>query len=92
MKTRSRTPSVPPDSLAAAMRPGFVPSVTSEPANPIAALLDRWCPKGPMFDNEALEVRLTRALMNANGCVANMALAARGEQPIRPLTDYPQPV
>lgn len=56
----------------------------------LPALINHWCPKGPAFDREDMNVRLVRALMSANACVMQHDLVAKGKRPIRPLSDFPK--
>lgn len=50
--------------------------------------IQKWIPPG--FENEPLNLRLMRGLLNANACVEDLRLVLKGQEPIRPLDSCPQ--
>lgn len=50
-------------------------------------IVDRWCPAA--FSDDPLDVRLVRALFEANACAMDQQRVLKGEAPIKPLDLYP---
>jgi len=56
------------------------------------AILNNWCPKGPAFDNEPMQVRLMRAFMQVSAYAADAARVMSKRDAIRDLDSYPNPL
>ena len=55
-------------------------------------ILNNWCPKGPSFDSEPVQIRVMRAFMQVAAYAADAARVMGKRDPIRELDSYPNPL